>query len=102
MVVVVTQCRSLAPSFTFRALSVSLSQDTLLSVPNGAVSCCTGPLAWPSGDVALLLLKTQNPASSGRGTEEMQLLVGWLVVGSRAVGWWTRSSTIRSQHACYL
>lgn len=76
VVVVVTQCHSLAPSFTFRALSVSLSQDALLSVPNGAVSCCTGALAWLSGDVALLLLKTQNPASCRRGTEEVQLLVG--------------------------
>lgn len=83
VVAVVTQCCSLAPSFTFRALSVSLSQDALVSVPNGAVRCCTGALAWPSGDVALLLLKTQNPASCGCGTEEMQLPVGCGVCGGQ-------------------
>lgn len=63
VVVVTTQCRPPAPSFTLRAVSVSLSQDALLSVPNGAVRGCTGALAWPSGNVALLPLKTQNPAS---------------------------------------
>lgn len=41
-------------------LSVSLSQGALLSVPNGALSGCMRAFAWPSGDVALLPLKSQN------------------------------------------
>lgn len=41
-------------------LSVSLSQDALLSVPNGAVRGCMRAFTWLSGDVALLPLKSQN------------------------------------------
>lgn len=41
-------------------LSLSLSQVALVSVPNGAVRGCTRPFAGPSGDVALLPLKSQN------------------------------------------
>lgn len=41
-------------------ISLSFSQDALVSVPNGAVRGCTRPFAWPSGDVALLPLKSQN------------------------------------------
>lgn len=48
--------------FTFGLLwvNVSVSQDALLSVPNGAVRGCMRALAWLSGDVALLPLKSQN------------------------------------------
>lgn len=41
-------------------LSVSLSQDAPLSVPNGAVRGCMCAFTWLSGDVALLPLKSQN------------------------------------------
>lgn len=41
-------------------LSVSLSQDAPLSVPNGAVRGCMRAFTWLSGDVALLPLKSQN------------------------------------------
>lgn len=48
--------------FTFGLLwvNVSVSQDALLSVPNGAVRGCMRDFAWLSGDVALLPLKSQN------------------------------------------
>lgn len=87
VVVATAQCCSPAPSFTLRALSVSLSQDALLSVPNGAFRGCTGALAWLSGDVALLLLKKQNPASCKDVAKRKR---------SCWVGWWVRKRGRRS------
>lgn len=47
-------------TFCLSGENLSLSQDAMSSVPNGAVRGFTWALAWLSGDVALLPLKSQN------------------------------------------
>lgn len=47
-------------TFCLSGENLSLSQDALSSVPNGAVRGFTWAFAWLSGDVALLPLKSQN------------------------------------------
>ena len=47
-------------SLSLEKLSASLSQDELLSVPNGAARGRLPPFIWLLGDVALLPLQAQN------------------------------------------